>query len=85
MTVQDLVDKGHEDVIVFENPSFDGCIIGISTDDKAVYSLSKMIEWYSKNENCSYDEALEFISYNTIRALPYQGEKSPIVVDDLEE
>lgn len=39
MTRQDLVDNGHEDVVVFENPDFDGCIIGVTTDNQAVYSL----------------------------------------------
>lgn len=33
MTRQDLVDGGHE------NPDFDGCIIGMTTDERAVYSL----------------------------------------------
>ena len=41
MTRQDLVDNGHEDVVVFENPDFDGCIIGVITDNQAVYSLAK--------------------------------------------
>lgn len=40
MTRQDLVDGGHEDTVVFENPDFEGCIIGVTTDERAVYSLS---------------------------------------------
>lgn len=82
MTRQDLIDKGYEDSVVFENPSYDGCIIGVTTDRIMVYSLSQMVAWYSKNEKCSEREALEFIEYNTIRALSYQA-NAPVILDDL--
>ena len=35
-----------------------------------------------KKENCDESEALEFIEYNTLRALPYY-KLSPIVMNDL--
>lgn len=82
MTRQELIDNGHEDVVVFENPDFEGCIIGLSTDERAVYSLAKMVIWYYEKNGCSAEEALEFIEYNTLRALPYI-ENAPIVLDDL--
>lgn len=82
MTRQDLIDNGHEDVVVFENPDFDGCIIGVTTDNQAVYSLAKMVVWFYEKNNCSDEEALEFIEHNTLRALPYV-ENAPIVLDDL--
>lgn len=28
-----------------------------------------------------YEEALEFIEYNTLRALPYMGNDAPIILD----
>lgn len=82
MTRQDLIDNGHEDVVVFENPDFDGCIIGVTTDNRAVYSLAQMVMWFYEKNNCSAEEALEFIERNTLRALPY-AENAPIVLDDL--
>lgn len=82
MTRQELIEKGFEDVIVFENPDYDGCILGISIDNRAIYSLEKMVAWYCKNNGCSFEEALEFIEYNTIRALPYQ-QNAPIILNDL--
>ena len=48
MTVQDLIDNGYEDLSVFENPSYDGCIVGISTNNQVIYSLSQMVEWFCK-------------------------------------
>lgn len=82
MTRQELIEKGFEDVVVFENPAYDGCILGISTDRRAVYSLAQMVVWYYEKNNCSAEEALEFIEYNTIRSLPYQ-KNAPIILDDL--
>ena len=82
MTRQDLIDNGKEDVVVFENPDFDGCIIGVTTDNQAVYSLAQMVDWFVKSNGGSASEALEFIEANTLRALPYV-ENAPIVLDDL--
>ena len=42
-----------------------------------------MIEDLMLTENMSYEDAVEFIDYNTIRAIPYMGEKAPIVIYDL--
>ena len=82
MTRQDLIDNEHEDVVVFENPDFDGCIIGVTTDNQAVYSLAQMVVWFYEKNGGSASEALEFIEANTLRALPYV-ENAPIVLDDL--
>lgn len=82
MTIQDLIDNGYEDLSVFENPSYDGCIVGISTDNQIIYSLSQMVEWFCKENNCSFDESLEYIDYNTIRTIPYM-ENPPVIINDL--
>ena len=82
MTAQDLIDKGYENIVIFDNPSFDNCIIGISTDNVAIYSYSKMIDWFSRTNNCTAEEALEFIEFNTLKSLPYI-KNSPIVMDDI--
>lgn len=46
MTRKELVEAGYENTVVFENPDFDGCIIGVSTEGRAVYSLAQMVVWY---------------------------------------
>ncbi len=79
-----LVDMGHEDVTVFRNPDYDEAIIGITTDNRVVYSYSKMVEsLMAESEDMSYEEASEFIDYNTIRALPYI-ENAPVIMYDFE-
>lgn len=39
-----------------------------------------MIEWLVTTEEWSYEEAAEWIDYNTIRALGYYGSDAPIVM-----
>lgn len=84
MNRKDLVDMGFEDIVLFENPGYDDCIIGVSIDNRAIYSYSQMIGWFANKNNCSFAEAMEFIDYNTVRSLPYI-ENSPIIVNDLIE
>ena len=80
MTKEDLEDFGCEDVVVFENPDFGDSIIGIDTNNRAVYSLEKMIENLMISDHMEYEDAADFISYNTVRSLSYQ-EGAPIIVD----
>ena len=79
MTRQDLCDSGYEDVIVFENEDYEGCIVGVTTNNEAVYSKSKMIEWYMKQYHCSEEEALEWIEHNTEGLIGFEG--SPIILE----
>ena len=78
-----LLDNGYDDVIIFENESYDDALIGVSEDRRAIYSFEKMVEWLMKKDNISEEEAIEWIEYNTIRSLPYIGNKAPIVMFDL--
>jgi hypothetical protein len=75
-----LSDLGYENAIIFENPSYDAAIIGISTDGQVIYDYDKMIGCLMDEDGMTYDEAVDFIDYNTIRALPYVGEGAPIVM-----
>ena len=79
MTRQDLCDNGYEDVIVFENEDYEDCIVGVTTNNEAVYSKSKMVEWYMKQYHCSEEEALEWIKYNTEGSIGFEG--SPIILE----
>ena len=74
-----------KDIVLFENPSFSDAVIGISVDQKLIYSYDKMIECLMRDDNMSYEEATEFIDYNTIRSLPYStsltgSTKTPIIM-----
>lgn len=80
-----LEEQGYEDVIVLKNPSYDSAFIGVSTDNQAVYGYNKMVEFLVENDGMTEEEAADFISYNTLRALPYMGEHHPIVIQTISE
>lgn len=67
------------DVILLDNPSFDNSIIGITNDLRVVYRFDLMCEEFALDNNCSFEDAEDFIGYNTIRSLPYIKD-GPIVI-----
>ena len=85
MTAEDrIMEAGYEDVLLFTDYSYDDALIGVTEDGRAVYDYDKMVEWLMEEEDWSQDDAIEWIEYNTIRALPYFGPKAPIVVYPVE-
>lgn len=75
-----LNDLGYDNLIIFENPDYDDAIIGVSHDDRVIYDYDKMIEHLMLNDNMTIEEAMDFISYNTLRSIPYAGPEAPIVM-----
>lgn len=78
-----IEDYDYEDVIIFSSPDYASAFIGISDDNRAVYDYDKMIDYLVDRDGLTNIEAIEFIDYNTIRALPYSGERAPIIVYNL--
>ena len=74
-----ICDMGWDDALVFDNPDFDEAIIGVSDDGRVIYDYDAMIAYMAAQDDISEEEAMEFIEYNTIRSIPYAGEKAPIV------
>lgn len=75
-----LLEAGYEGIKFFVNYSYDDALIGVSDDGRAIYDYEKMIEWLMDEEDWSDEEAVEWIEYNTLRALPYLGEGAPIIM-----
>ena len=75
-----LSEMGYEDTVVLDNYSYDDAQIGVSEDGRAIYNYDKMAEWLVRIEGFSYEDAVEWIDYNTIRALPYAGPGAPIIM-----
>ena len=70
-----------EDALRFDNPSFDNSIIAVDYYGRLIYDYDLMIEELMKNDNISGEEAIDFISYNTLQSLDYQSDNmKPIVV-----
>lgn len=75
-----LLEAGYEDVVILENYSYDDALIGVTEDGRAVYDFDKMVSWLMETEGFTQDEAVEWIEYNTIRALPYAGPDAPVIM-----
>ena len=85
MKNKDILDQAFENFLIFENPDYDSAIIGITENNQAVYDYEKMIEHLMQEDDMDYEEAVDFISYNTIRSLPYAGEGAPIIMYSIGE
>ena len=79
-----IVELGYEDVTVFDSPDYVDAYIGMSDDGRAVYSFDRMVECLITEDGMTYEEAVEFIEYNTIRALPYFPNGPIVLYDDPE-
>lgn len=82
--IDKLLDYGYEDVSVLGGEDYDDAMIGITSDNRAVYEFEKMVDCLMNKYGWSDIDAIEWIEYNTIRALPYFGSKAPIVMYSLE-
>lgn len=67
-------------MVFFENPSFDDAIIGVSQDNRVIYDYYKMIASAMKEEGWTEEDTIDWIDFNTIRALSYV-ENAPIIID----
>ena len=86
MTAEEkLLENGYEGVKYLTGFSYDSALVGVSHDDRAVYDYDLMVEWLMKTEGFTEEEAVDWIDYNTIRALPYMGNDGPIVMNRLLE
>ena len=89
MTNKEILElNGYDDneYVCFTNPSFEGAIIGVTSDDRLVYDYNKMVVSAMKEMNVSEDEAIDWIDYNTIRALVYtHTDRDPIIIYPFEE
>lgn len=77
-----LCDMGHEEALLFDGPDYDEAIVGVTDEGQVVYDYDKMVQILVERDGMEEMEAIEWIEYNTIRALPY-FENPPIVMNRL--
>lgn len=81
MTLRErLEEEGYEDIVLFENYDYESAFIGVSYDRRAVYDYDLMVKYLVDKEGWEVIEAIEWIEYNTLRALPYIS-NAPIVIE----
>ena len=71
------------DILLIDDDAYCKSLVGITDDNRAVYDKDMMVEEYSQHYQCSPEEALEYIEYNVVRALPYYYDKAPILYNTL--
>ena len=80
---QELADRYSDDLLFADG--YDDAIIGVAIgfdDSRVIYDVQKMIEVCMGNSNISYDEAAEWLEYNTFGA--YVGTNTPIYMEGCE-
>jgi len=81
----DLEEQSNGKAIVFRNPAYNSALIGIGYQNLgskgskhfAVYNYDLMIEELIREENMTHEQAIDFISYNT---LGVGGDNFPIIL-----
>jgi len=78
------------DAIVLDPEYLDAAIIGHDTNEDGeiifVYSYEKLTEAFRNAEEGWNDlDAMEWVDFNTVRALPYMGDRAPIIKYELED
>ena len=74
-----LCDMGYEEAVIFDGPDYDEAIVGVTDEGQVVYDYDEMVRILVDRDGMKEIEAIDFIEYNSIRALPYV-ENAPIVM-----
>ena len=88
LTMKELKDflgeRGFKDAVVLESPDYLSAIVGVSDDGRVIYDYENMAQCLMETEGMDYEEAMEFVNFNTLGAVPYMGDKRPIILNKIE-
>ena len=65
---------------LFEPEYYDEGIVGITDNGNVVYSYEKLAEALMKHDEMTYEDAVDWLDYNTVRSVPYMGEYKPVIL-----
>jgi hypothetical protein len=82
MTAQDLIDNANPKALVLEpKETFNAALVGVTADGRLVYSEDRILTVLQDKDGMSYEEALDYYQYNTVRALEYaKASVTPIIL-----
>ena len=78
MKRQDVADEHGADLLFLSEEYFDEAIVGVTGKSQVVYDMDAMIDLFSTNNDCTYEEAIEYLEFNTWHA--YVGEETPVFI-----
>lgn len=73
--VRKFGDQMVDDTVLLDPEYLDGAIVAVK-DHRAIYDYDLLVQAYQDNE-----DAVEWVEYNTMNALPYMGRLGPLVQD----
>lgn len=76
-----LEDNGHS-----EKPGwreFAKALVGITTDDRLVYSYERIVECLMETDNMSDEDARDYVDYNVVGSLNPHIEESPVIIHEI--
>lgn len=76
--VQKFGEQMVDDTVLLDPEYLDAAIVAVR-DHRVIYDYDLLVEAYKDNEDWLYLDAVEWVEYNTMRALPYMGKLGPIV------
>ena len=85
MSIKDIVDDMDLDVPVLVIDGYDDAVIGMSTNDRLVYSIDRMCEILAEKDNISIEEASDHIFYNVVSQLEYDTGINPILIYEINQ
>lgn len=81
--IREQLARMEDDIVVFDNPSFDNSIIGITFDDRVIYSYEKMIMELVEDDLIDPCAAEDLIQHKILSKIPYMKDKAPVIKFDI--
>ena len=78
MTRDELGEEHGMDLLFLSEDFFDDAIVGVSYNSQVVYDMDLMVDLFATNNDCTEEDALEYLEFNTWCA--YVGELTPVFV-----
>lgn len=79
--VNEMLEELDISMSLLEPAHIDEAIVGISFETgQVIYDYDTVVRSFMKANKWTYEEAVEWVDYNTLRALPYEGDKAPIFI-----
>lgn len=83
--LEELLGEESKEVVLLKDIGYEDALVGVTIDNRAVYDYDKMVKHLIEKEGFESElDAIEWIDYNTLRALPYAGKNAPLIMYSLE-
>lgn len=80
--IAEIAESNYVECILMDG--YDNAIVGYTLDGdtmRAVYSHQLCVQCLMDDDGMTYEDAEDYFQYNTIRSLPYLGDKAPMVIE----